>query len=195
MADNKIRCGWSTSEEIYVHYHDTEWGIPQYNDQKLFELICLEGAQAGLSWLTVLKKRENYRRLFDNFNPEKISKYDEKKFDELMADPGIIRNRLKIKSFIGNARAYLDIVSKNNSFSEYIWQFTDGKPIRNNFKSLSELPAKTGISDVMSKKLKKDGFNFVGSTICYAFMQAAGMVNDHVAGCFRYEEINSKLKH
>ena len=194
MTNNHIRCSWSTNEEIYIKYHDTEWGVPQFDDFKLFELLCLEGAQAGLSWITVLKKRENYRLAFDNFDPEKIAKYDDRKIFELLQNPGIIRNRLKVKSFIGNAKAFLNIVSKQKSFSSYIWQFTEGKSVTNKFTDLSEIPAKTSVSDLMSKTLKKDGFNFVGSTICYAFMQAAGMVNDHVTNCFRYDEINSKLK-
>jgi DNA-3-methyladenine glycosylase I len=187
------RCPWCGTDEIYIKYHDEEWGVPEHDDHRLFEMLCLEGAQAGLSLYTVLKKRENYRKAFDNFSPETIALYDKNKSCELVQNSGIIRNHLKIKSFIGNAQAYLNILSKHNSFDEYIWQFTDGKTIINEFRNLRDLPPKTEISDEMSKILKRDGFTFVGSTICYAFMQATGMVNDHLITCFRYKDIGFNL--
>lgn len=182
------RCSWCGTDPLYTKYHDQEWGIPQHDDQKLFEMLILEGAQAGLSWITVLKKRENYKMAFNNFDAVKISKYSEKKIAELLENPGIIRNRLKINSTIGNAKAFLRVQKEFGTFDKYIWQFVNHKPIVNNFKSLSELPAKTEISDTMSKDLKKRDFKFVGSTICYAFMQATGMVNDHTNDCFRYKK-------
>lgn len=184
----KKRCEWCQSSQLYIDYHDEEWGVPEYDDQMLFEMLLLEGAQAGLSWITVLNKREHYRKVFENFNPEKIARYTEKKREKLLSDPGIIRNKLKVNAFIVNAQLYLDI-SKQQSFSEYIWQFVDGKPIINKYKSMKDVPANTPISDKMSKQLKKDGFKFVGSTIVYAFMQACGMVNDHTTSCFRYKEL------
>lgn len=185
----KKRCEWSTSEQIYIDYHDKEWGVPVYDDRQLFEMIVLDGAQAGLSWLTILKKRDNYRKVFDNFDAKKVAKYDSKKFDELMNNPGIIRNKLKIKSAIDNAKHFLEVQKEFGSFSNYIWQFVGDKPIVNKWKTLKEIPAKTKESDEMSKDLKKRGFKFVGSTICYAFMQAAGMVNDHTMDCFRYKQL------
>lgn len=184
----KKRCEWCQSSQLYIDYHDEEWGVPEYDDQMLFEMLLLEGAQAGLSWITVLNKREHYRKVFENFNPEKIARYTKKKREKLLSDPGIIRNKLKVNAFIVNAQLYLDI-SKQQSFSEYIWQFVDGKPIINKYKSMKDVPANTPISDKMSKQLKKDGFKFVGSTIVYAFMQACGMVNDHTTSCFRYKEL------
>lgn len=186
---NKTRCGWVNDDPLYIAYHDHEWGIPLYDDQKLFELLLLEGAQAGLSWITVLKKRENYRKAFDKFNAKKIAQYDQDKINELLANAGIIRNKLKINAFIKNAQAYLKIKQEYSSFSDYIWQFVEGKPIKNHRKSLKELPSKTDISDAMAKDLKKRGFTFVGSTICYAFMQASGMVNDHTMDCFCYKNL------
>jgi DNA-3-methyladenine glycosylase I len=185
------RCAWVPDDDLYIQYHDQEWGVPEYDDQKLFELIILETAQAGLSWSTILKKRKNYRLAFDNFDPEKIAGYDNNKITELLNNPGIVRNRLKIESTIRNAKGYLEIQKNYESFSQYIWSFVNGKPIANRFKELKELPAKTEISDKMSKELKKAGFNFVGSTICYAFMQAVGMVNDHTVDCFRYKQVSS----
>jgi len=173
-----------------VQYHDEEWGLPVHDDQLLFAKLILDGAQAGLSWSTILKKRENYWAAFDNFDAEKIAQYNDAKFEELMNNPGIIRNRLKIQSAIKNARGFLKIQAEFGSFSEYLWQFVDGKPIVNGWTSMSQLPAKTAESEAMSKALKKRGFNFVGPTICYAFMQAVGMVNDHTVDCFRFEEIN-----
>lgn len=183
---NKKRCEWCTSDPIYVDYHDNEWGRPIHDDRQLFELLILEGAQAGLSWLTVLKKRENYRKAFDQFNPELIAQYDEERFQTLMNNAGIIRNRLKIQSTISNALAYLDLVESGTSFSDFLWNFVDGEPIKNHFKCLTEIPTSTERSDKMSKELKKRGFRFVGTTICYAFMQAAGMVDDHTVDCFLY---------
>lgn len=179
------RCSWSTKDQLYKDYHDNEWGVPLHDDTRLFEMINLEGAQAGLSWYTVLTKRENYRKAFDNWDAKKIAKYSDKKIESLMADAGIIRNRLKINGTVLNAKAFLEVQKEFGSFDKYIWSFVGGKPIINHFKSLSEVPAKTAISDAMSKDLLKRGFKFVGSTICYAFMQATGMVDDHVADCWR----------
>jgi len=183
------RCDWGRAPEIYVDYHDTEWGVPQYDDQRLFEKLCLEGAQAGLSWLTVLKKREHYRKVFDQFDATKMVRYKAKKIDRLLADPGIIRNNLKVNAFIKNARCYLDLVSELGSFSDYVWGFVDGEPITNHFHSKDEVPVTTAVSDAMSKDLKKRGFTFVGSTICYAYMQSMGLVNDHLTCCFRHREL------
>ena len=187
--DDKTRCQWCLGSDEYVAYHDEEWGVPSYDDRHLFEMLILEGAQAGLSWLTVLKKRENYRAAFDGFDPEKIAGYDQKRIGELLQNPGIIRNKLKVNAAVTNAQAFLKVVESGLSFSDYLLKFTDGKPMTNKWKSMSELPAKTEISDRMSKELLRDGFKFVGSTICYAHMQATGMVNDHVTSCFRYEEV------
>ena len=181
------RCGWAKND-LSIEYHDTEWGVPLHDDRRLFEFLILEGAQAGLSWDTVLKKRENYRAAFDNFAAKKIALYDDKKCAELLQNEGIIRNRLKIKSAIQNANAFLKIQKEFGSFDKYIWNFVGGKPSVNSWKTLEEVPAKTEISDKISKDLKKRGFNFVGSTIMYAFMQATGMVNDHLVNCFRYEK-------
>ena len=182
------RCGWATND-LLVAYHDAEWGVPLHDDRRLFEFLILEGAQAGLSWDTVLRKRENYRVAFDDFDAEKIARYDESKLNELLLNEGIIRNRLKIASAVSNTKSYLKIEDEFGSFDSYIWQFVDGKPIVNHWKSLSEVPAKTFVSDAMSKDLKRRGFNFVGSTIMYAFMQACGLVNDHLTNCFRHGEI------
>lgn len=179
------RCSWSTKDQLYKDYHDNEWGVPNHDDNHLFEMLNLEGAQAGLSWYTVLTKRDNYRKAFDNWDAKKISKYTDTKIEALMLDAGIIRNRLKINGTIANAKAFLAVQKEFGSFDKYIWSFVGGKPIINNFTSLSEVPAKTPISDAMSKDLLKRGFKFVGSTICYAFMQATGMVNDHVADCWK----------
>ena len=186
------RCEWCLKEEIYKQYHDEEWGVPKYDDRELFEMLILEGVQAGLSWNTVLKKRENYRNAYDNFDPYLIAEYNQRKIDELLSNPGIIRNKLKIEASISNARCYINVVEKNSSFSEYIWRFVDGKQITNYFKSLNEVPATTTLSEMMSRELKKDGFRFVGSTITYAFMQSIGMVNDHITGCFRHKQIIKK---
>lgn len=179
------RCGWANVDQLYMDYHDHEWGVPVHDDRHLFEMLILEGAQAGLSWHTILKKRKNYRLAFDHFDPVKIAEYDEQKFAELMNNPGIIRNRLKISAAIANAQAYLTIQREYGSFDRYIWQFVGGQPILNTWTDLGEVPATTQESDAMSKDLKKRGFKFVGSTICYSFMQATGMVNDHVAECYR----------
>ncbi|USG64996.1 DNA-3-methyladenine glycosylase I [Brevibacillus ruminantium] len=180
------RCGWVTQDPLYLAYHDTEWGVPVYEDRLLFEYLNLEGAQAGLSWYTILKKRENYRQAFDNFEPEKIIHYDEQKIQELLQNEGIVRNKLKVHAVVTNAKAYFRVVEEFGSFSAYIWSFVGGKPIQNHFGDLSEVPASTEISDMMSKDLKRRGFKFVGTTICYAFMQAVGMVNDHLVTCICY---------
>ena len=185
----KRRCEWGTVSQIYIDYHDNEWGVPIHDDRTLFEFLILEGAQAGLSWETVLKKRENYRKAFSNFDPVKVSRYSDKKVEALMGNKGIIRNSLKITSAINNAKRFLEVQKEFESFETYIWQFVNGKPITNRFKSIQEIPATTKESDAMSKDLKKRGFKFVGPTICYAHMQATGMVNDHIVGCFRYKEI------
>lgn len=182
------RCDWARND-LAIYYHDAEWGVPQHDDRKLFEFLILEGAQAGLSWDTILRKRENYRKAFDDFDYKKIALYDEKKKAELLQDEGIIRNRLKIASAIQNANAFLKVQNEFGSFDKYIWNFIGGKPIVNAWKNLSKVPAKTEISDAISKDLKKRGFNFVGSTIMYSFMQACGLVNDHLVSCFRYNEV------
>jgi DNA-3-methyladenine glycosylase I len=183
------RCPWCEGFELYRHYHDTEWGVPLRDDRALFELINLEGAQAGLSWSTVLKKRESYRLAFDQFDPEKIAGYDSNKVAELLANPGIVRNRLKVAATISNAQAYLALQASGQSFSQFVWQFVGGQPLHHQRLSMSEVPAQTAESDAMSKALKKVGFKFVGSTICYAFMQASGMVNDHLVSCHRHGEM------
>jgi len=180
------RCAWANGE-LYAAYHDREWGVPVHDDRLLFEFLILEGAQAGLSWITILKKRENYRRAFDNFDPAKVARYDSRKIQKLLADEGIVRNKLKIQSSVQNAKAFVAVQREFGSFDRYLWQFVGGKPIRNHWKSLGEIPARTPISDALSRDLLKRGFKFVGSTICYAFMQAVGMVNDHTQDCFRYE--------
>ncbi|MBI5472234.1 MAG: DNA-3-methyladenine glycosylase I [Ignavibacteriae bacterium] len=182
------RCSWCGSDPLYVHYHDEEWGVPLHDDRRLFEMLILEGAQAGLSWITILRKRENYRKAFDNFNAKKISLYNKKKVRELMKDEGIVRNRLKIEATISNAIAFLNVQKEFGSFDRYIWQFVNGKPLCSSPKSLKEIPVSSSESDTMSKDLKKRGFRFVGSTICYAFMQATGMVNDHTTECWRYSD-------
>ena len=186
---SKIRCDWPKDDALYIEYHDKEWGVPVYDDNKLFEFLILETFQAGLSWITILRKRENFRKAFDYFDYKKIAKYTEAKFESLLLDKGIIRNKLKIKATISNAKAFMEIKKEFGSFSKYIWGFVDGKPIKNEFLSMSELPANTQLSDLISKDLKKRGFKFVGSTVVYAHMQATGMVNDHVKDCFRYKEV------
>lgn len=182
----KNRCAWVTNDPLYIEYHDKEWGIPVYDERKLFEFLTLETFQAGLSWITVLRKRENFRKAFDHFDYQKVAKYGEKKYEELLNNEGIIRNKLKIKAAISNAQAFIKIQEEFGSFSDYIWGFVDRKPIQNKFKSIKELPASTPLSDKISKDLKKRGFKFVGSTVIYAHMQATGMVNDHTIDCFRY---------
>lgn len=182
------RCAWCGDDPLYVKYHDEEWGVPVKDDKTLFEFIILEGAQAGLAWITVLRKREGYRALFDDFDANKIARYTDKKLDKLLLDPRIIRNRLKVYGARKNARAFLQIQEEKGSFSDYIWDFVDGTPIQNSWKSQSQLPATTSLSDTISKDMKKRGFTFVGSTIIYAHMQASGMVNDHTRDCFRQKE-------
>lgn len=183
------KCAWATKHKLEEQYHDTEWGVPIYDDRLLFEFLILEGAQAGLSWTTVLVKREHYRKVFNNFEADKIAKYDQKKIDDLLNDTGIIRNKLKVHSVVTNAKAFLEIQKVHGSFSKFIWSFVDGKPIQNSWAKFTDIPTKTEISDLISKTLKKKGFKFVGTTICYAFMQAVGMVNDHTIDCFRYNEV------
>ncbi|WP_294610183.1 DNA-3-methyladenine glycosylase I [uncultured Gilliamella sp.] len=184
-TEKSIRCSWVNNDPLYIAYHDNEWGIPQHNSLKLFEKICLEGQQAGLSWITVLKKRDQYRRCFFNFVPEKIIQLTTADIEILLQNPGLIRNRLKLNSIVKNAKAYLAMQSNGEDFSEFIWSFVNGKPIINHYNDLSEVPISTEISDNMSKALKKRGFSFVGSTICYAFMQSMGLVNDHFVNCFK----------
>lgn len=185
----RTRCEWGGDSELERMYHDEEWGVPVHDDRRLFEFLILEGAQAGLSWLTILKKRENYRRAFDRFDPQTVAAYDEVKIATLLDNPGIVRNRLKVESTVTNAQAFLRIQDEYGSFDSYIWQFVDGTPIQNEWTSVSEVPAKTSESEAMSKDLKRRGFKFVGPTICYAFMQAVGMVNDHTVDCFRHAEL------
>jgi DNA-3-methyladenine glycosylase I len=182
------RCDWCGTDPLYVEYHDTEWGVPLYDDDTLFEFLMLEGAQAGLAWITVLRKREGYRALFDGFDAEKVARYTDKKLDKLLQDPRIIRNRLKVYSARQNARAFLKVQEEVGSFSDYMWNFVDGSPVQNRWSKMKEVPASTPLSDTISKDLKKRGFNFVGSTIVYAHMQATGMVNDHLVGCHRHRE-------
>ena len=186
------RCGWCLGDELYESYHDNEWGVPLYDEDKLFEFLILEGAQAGLSWITVLRKRENYRQAMDHFDAEKIARYGSRKKQQLLGNSGIIRNRLKIDSAIRNARAFLEFRNRALGFSEFLWSFTDNEPQQNFFKTLADIPATTPASEQMSKALKKVGFNFVGGTICYAFMQATGMVNDHLVSCYRHIECREK---
>ena len=188
-SDTKIRCSWCGDTPIYVDYHDTEWGRPVHDDNKLFEMLILEGTQAGLSWLTILKKRENYRAAFDNFDPAIVAQYDAAKIEELMANPGIVRNRLKVNAAVANAKAVLAIQKEYGSLAHYLWSYVEHKPIVNRFASIDDFVTTSPISDKISKDLKKRGMNFVGSTIIYAFMQAVGMVNDHFVDCFVYEEL------
>ena len=188
----KIRCSWCEGNDIYQDYHDKEWGVPVFDDQQLFEFLILETFQAGLSWITVLKKRENFRKAFDFFDYKKIAVYNEAKYEALIQDAGIIRNKLKVRAAISNAQAFMKVQEEFGSFSKYIWGFVDGKPIVNNFKTLAEIPATTPLSDTISKDLKKRGFKFVGSTVVYAHMQATGMVNDHIIDCFRHKEVQEK---
>lgn len=183
------RCSWSTNEDIYIRYHDEEWGVPVHDDRKLFEFLILEGAQAGLSWITILKRREAYRDAFDQFDPEKVARYDETKIEELLQRSDLIRNKLKIRSAVTNAQAFLKVQDEFGSFDQYIWSFVDGKPVQNKWEKLSEIPAQTPLSVKISKDLKKRGFKFVGPTIVYAHMQATGMVNDHLVDCFRHNEV------
>ncbi len=188
MTDIK-RCGWCGEDPLYVAYHDDEWGVPVYDDRTLFEFLILEGAQAGLSWSTILNKRDGYRRAFDGFDAEKVAHFDATKIAALLTDPGIVRNQLKVASAVSNAQAFLRVREEWGSFSDYIWSFVDGRPIQNQWRALSEIPAKTPLAEAISKDLKKRGFGFVGPTIVYAHMQATGMVNDHLLDCFRYPQI------
>jgi len=187
----KKRCEWALGNDLMMSYHDKEWGVPLHDDRKLFEFLVLDAFQAGLSWATILKKRENFRIAFEDYDVDKIAKYGKRKVSELLSNPGIIRNRLKIAATIDNARAFLKVQEEFRSFDSYIWRFVNGATKQNRWRSISDIPAKTAESDEMSKALKKRGFKFVGSTICYAFMQASGMVNDHVVGCFRYKELRA----
>ena len=189
MRDEPIRCAWAGSDPLYRAYHDTEWGVPSRDERHLFEMLNLEGAQAGLSWLTILKKRENYRRAFDDFDPEKVARYDDAKVAALLADAGIVRNRLKVAATIGNARAYLALRESGRTLAEVVWRPFGGKPRQNRIPSMGKVPAKTPESDRLSKELAKLGFKFVGSTIVYAYLQAVGCVNDHVVACFRHDEV------
>jgi DNA-3-methyladenine glycosylase I len=189
QPDGKIRCQWCLGDPLYIRYHDREWGVPVQQDRKWFEFLVLEGAQAGLSWITILRKREAYRKAFDNFDFNKVANYNERKIQSLLKDEGIVRNRLKIRGAVQNANAFLKIRDEFGTFNQYIWEFVDGKPVRNRWKSLKQIPARTELSDRLSKDLKQRGFTFVGSTICYAHMQATGMVNDHTVDCFRYREL------
>jgi DNA-3-methyladenine glycosylase I len=187
--DQENRCSWAVTEPILMEYHDLEWGVPVHDDRKLFEFLILDGAQAGLSWLTVLRKRVNYRKAFDGFDPNQVARYDSRDIEGLLADPGIIRNRKKIESSIQNARGFLVLQKEFGSFDRYVWRFVDGHPRRNRWRSLKQIPARTKESEALSLDLRSRGFSFVGSTICYAFMQAAGLVNDHFVSCFRYAEV------
>jgi len=192
MENNKPTCSWPKGDPLLIKYHDNEWGSPLHNDKKLFEFLVLEGFQAGLSWLTILKKRENFRKAFDRFDFNKIATYDRQKINSLLENSGIIRNKLKIESAVANAKAFIGVRKEFGTFDTYIWNFTGNKPIHNGFESIKEIPARTELSDLISKDLKKRGFKFVGSTIVYAHMQATGMVNDHIKSCFRYKEIIEK---
>ena len=188
-----IRCEWAKGSPLEMAYHDEEWGVPVRDDRLLFEFLCLEGAQAGLSWSTILKKRKNYLKAFEKFDPKKVAGFDERRIDRLLKDPGIVRNRLKVASAVSNARMVLEIQKEFGSFSEYIWQFVGGQPVQNAWKSLKDVPPETKVSQKMSKDMKKLGFRFIGPTVCYAFMQAVGMVNDHVVGCFRYRQVKKLI--
>jgi len=188
-SSEKTRCPWPRSDPLYIDYHDEEWGLPVHDDRKLFEMLVLDGAQAGLSWITILRKRENYRKAFGNFDPEKVSRYGKREISRLLKDDGIVRNRQKIESAVKNAKAFLEVQREFGTFDAYIWQFVGGKMKVNSWKSSKQIPASTKESDAMSKDLKMRGFSFAGSTICYAFMQAAGLVNDHVTSCYRHSEL------
>ena len=190
----RTRCSWVNDDSLYVAYHDEEWGVPVRDDRRLYEMLVLEGAQAGLSWYAILKKREAYRRAFDGFDPDRIARYDDKKIASLLEDPGIVRNRLKVQAAIGNARAWLDLRESGIRFSEFLWAFSGGAPVVNAWRRLEDVPAATPVSEAMSKALKARGFRFVGPTICYAFMQAVGMVNDHVTSCFRWKECKGLME-
>lgn len=185
----KKRCDWAGTDPDYIAYHDCEWGVPVHDDRLLFEFLCLEGAQAGLSWLTILKKRKAYRNAFDNFDPEKVAAYDQRRIDRLLNNKGIVRNRKKVEAAIVNARAFLTVAESCGSFDDYLWQFVDGRPVKNQWRTIREVPAQSPVSQAMSKDMKKRGFKFVGPVICYSLMQAVGLVNDHLVNCFRYNEL------
>ena len=193
MSD-KYRCWWCGDEPVYRDYHDNEWGVPLHDDQSLFEFLCLEGAQAGLSWITILKKRDNYRKAFNQFDAARIARYNDKKITVLLNNPGIVRNKLKVNGFVRNARAYLELLESGKTFDHFLWDYVDGEPVQNKWKSPRQVPATTPLSDLLAKDLKKKGFTFVGSTICYAFMQAAGMVNDHTTDCYRHRELGGSRR-
>jgi DNA-3-methyladenine glycosylase I len=193
-SHSKERCAWAGHDPVYVHYHDTEWGVPVYDDRLLFEFLILEGAQAGLSWITILKRREGYREAFDNFDVERVARFNKRKRESLLKNPGIIRNRLKVESAVKNARAFIQVQEEFGSFSDYQWRFVNNKPVQNGWTSMQQVPARTDVSDAYSKDLKKRGFSFVGSTIIYAHMQAVGMVNDHVISCFRHGKLSRARK-
>ena len=192
ISASKPRCAWAGNDTLYQTYHDREWGVPLYDDQRLFEFLVLEGAQAGLSWITILRKRENYRAAFDNFDVARIARYDANKIESLLRDAGIVRNRLKLESAVVNAQKFLDVQDESGSFAKFIWQFVGGGPRQNAWRSLADVPASTPQSEAMSRELKRRGFKFAGTTICYAFMQATGMVNDHTVNCFRHAELSDK---
>jgi DNA-3-methyladenine glycosylase I len=194
ISDDQTRCSWACHDALYQTYHDCEWGVPLHDDRRLFEFLILEGAQAGLSWITILRKRENYRAAFDHFDAALIARYDDNKIESLLQDAGIVRNRLKLESAVINAQKFLAVQEKYGSFGAFIWQFTGGKPKLNAWRGLADVPSSTPQSDAMSKELKRQGFKFVGTTICYAFMQATGMVNDHTTNCFRHAELSGKKR-
>ncbi|MCU7852127.1 MAG: DNA-3-methyladenine glycosylase I [Candidatus Thiodiazotropha sp. (ex Monitilora ramsayi)] len=194
MSKQKKRCTWAGSDPLYQSYHDTEWGVPCFDDQRLFEFLILEGAQAGLAWITILRKRANYLKNFDDFDPCKVARYSPKRIEKLLQDPGIVRNRLKVESTVTNAKAFLQMQEKHGRFSDYLWDYVDGEPVTNHWQTINQVPASTPLSDQLSKDLKKAGFKFVGTTICYAYMQAVGMVNDHTTDCFRHSEVK-QLNH
>ncbi len=185
----KKRCSWCGDEPLYQQYHDKEWGLPVHDERELFEFLCLEGAQAGLSWITILKKRDNYRAAFDGFDPEKMARYDEKKIAELLQNSGIVRNKLKVNAFVSNAKSYIAMLENGETLDSFLWNYIDGRPIQNSWKTLADIPVSTPLSDKICKALKQRGFKFVGGTICYAYMQAIGMVNDHTADCYRHKEL------
>lgn len=187
--DDKKRCGWSEASDLEIAYHDSEWGVPLHDDRTHFEFIVLDGAQAGLSWRTILRKRARYQEVFDNFEPEIVARYTKRKIEKLLSDPGIVRNRLKVESAVRNAKAFLKVQAEFGSFDDYIWGFVDGKTIQNTWRTMKDIPAKTPLSDTVSKDMKDRGFNFVGSTIVYAYLQSAGLVNDHIVSCFRHEPV------
>ena len=186
-----IRCPWAGSDPLYLRYHDEEWGVPVHDDRHFFEMLVLEGAQAGLAWITILRKREGYREAFDGFDPAAVARYDDRRVEALLANPAIVRNRLKVESAVGNARAFLRVQDEHGSFDRYVWRFVDGRPRQNRWRTMADVPAETAESRAMSRDLKRRGFRFVGPTICYAFMQATGLVNDHLVDCFRWEQLAS----